>query len=104
MPKWACMAVRSISYRKAPLRRVTLSQFGIRSASTKAGALRGLGQAVHAWDATSSLCAPGRRRAPSLLTPSERSHTYGTYCGASRHPSSHSMPNDTNMGAEQADP
>ena len=70
MQKWACMAVRSFSNRKTPLRRVALTQFGIRSASTKARVPRRLGWAVHAWDATSSLCAPGRRRPPKLLTPS----------------------------------
>jgi hypothetical protein len=53
MQKWACMAVRPISYRKGPLRRAALTQFGISSASPKAGALGGLGQAVRAWDATS---------------------------------------------------
>lgn len=79
MQVWACMAVCTNSNRKPPLRRVPLTQFGFRSASTKAGALRGLGQAVRAWDATSGMCAPVERRPPTLLTPSERSHNYAQY-------------------------
>jgi len=70
MQKWACMAVRSNSNRKSPLRRARLTQFGIRSASTKAGALRGRGQAVRAWGGTWCEGVPGRWRTPTLLTPS----------------------------------
>ena len=69
MQVWACMAVRSISYRKGPLRRAALTQFGISSAPPNARALRGLGQAVQAWDATSGLCAPGPRRGHEAADP-----------------------------------
>ena len=41
MQLWACMAVRSISYRKGPLRRAALTQFGISSASPQAGGAEG---------------------------------------------------------------
>ena len=73
------MAVRAKSNRKHPLRRARRSQFGLASAPTKAGGLSVLGSAVHAWDAASSLCAPERRRSETLLTPSDRSHSYATY-------------------------
>ncbi len=79
MQVWACMAVRSIPSSKAPVCWAALTQFGFRSASPKAGALRGLGQAVRAWDATSGWCAPEPRLAQTLLTPSGPSHTCATY-------------------------
>ena len=79
MQKWACMAVHAISYRKAPLRQATVSQFGPSSASTSARGLSVLVSAGHAWDATSSRCAPERWRPPRLPTPSKRSHTHATY-------------------------
>jgi hypothetical protein len=104
MQVWACMAVRSISNRKAFVRRAALTQFGFRSASPKARALRGLGQAVRAWDATSGWCAPDPRLAQTLLNPSGRSHTCATYCGRIQLTHFRSMPNQTAMCADQAPP
>jgi hypothetical protein len=99
-----CMAVHANSNRKTPLRRVARTLFDTRSASTKAGALKGRGQAVLAWDATSRVCAPEQRRPRTLLTPSGRSHTCAAYCPAYGAPACASMPNATNMGTDQADP
>ena len=79
MQKCADMAVHAIPCRKRPLRRATLTQFGVTKASTKAGALKHLGWTVHAWDGEPSLCAPERERPPTLQTPRNRSHTYATY-------------------------
>jgi hypothetical protein len=80
MQKSAGMAVRANSNRKHPLRRATHSQFGLTSAPTTAGGLSVLVSAAHAWDATSTLRVPERRHSEPLLTPSDRSHTYATYC------------------------
>jgi hypothetical protein len=69
MQKCADMAVRSKSNRKHPVRRATHAQFGLTSAPTETQGLSVLGAAVHAWDGTSSLCAPELQRAPTLPTP-----------------------------------
>jgi hypothetical protein len=79
MQKWVCMAVRPKSNRKRPLRRATCAQFRFTSAPNKAGALRGLGSAGHAWHATSHGGAHERQHAPPQLTPSKRSHTYASW-------------------------
>ena len=79
MQKWACMAVRPDSNRKAPLRRARLAQFGIKSAPPKARALKGLGQAVRAWDATSCGGVHGPQPPPTLPTPSLRPHNCAQY-------------------------
>ena len=79
MQKWARMAVRPISNRKAPLRRARLTQFRFKRAPRKAGALKGLGAAVRAWDGMSRLAAPERQRHPALTAPPNRSHTYATW-------------------------
>lgn len=79
MQKCADMVVHAISFREATVRPARLTQFGLTSASTKARALSGLGSAVHAWIAMSSLRAPGRQRPMTLSTPSKRSHTFATY-------------------------
>jgi len=79
MQKCADMAVRSKSNRKHPVRRATHAQFGLTSAPTETQGLRGLGSAARAWDATSGLCTPDVGRAPTLSTPSKRSHTCASW-------------------------
>jgi hypothetical protein len=79
MQKGAGMVVHAISCREDPVRPARLTQFGITSASTKAGARSRLGPAIHAWNAMSNLCAPKRQRTQMLSTPSKRSHTFATY-------------------------
>ena len=69
MQKCADMAVHAIPCRKHPLHRATLTQLGVTKAPPKAGALKVLGWAVHAWDGEPSLCAPWRQRPPTLQTP-----------------------------------
>ena len=85
MQKCADMAVHAIPCRKHPLRRATLTQFRVAKASTKAGALKQLGWAAHAWDGRPSLSAPELQRPLTLPTPSNRSHTCARGCMSSAH-------------------
>ena len=80
MQKCADMAVHAIPCRKHPLRRATLTQFRVTKASSKAGALKPLGWAAHAWDGRPSLSAPELQRPLTLPTPSNRSHTCARGC------------------------